>query len=847
MNRQGFFIAWLFFSLALAPLAMAKPDQAGHLIAGSGRVAARSESGAERALRRRDPVYLGDTVLVGDNGFAQIRFIDGGLASLRPSSELRIRDYRFAGAEDGNERAVLDLVKGGLRTITGAIGRTNRENYKVETPVATIGIRGTHYALRWCASDACGTGYDDGLYGGVLGGAIGVVNAGGDVTFGVDRYFYVSDRDTAARALRAPPGNLFDAYAAAEVPPSAPTADAFIAPAAAGLPPQDAALAADLPERTAYPLDLELGELRTASGYHQDHQPGPDPGPNPGPDPGPGPDPDPPTPPDQGNAPDGAMAIVAGKVHDAAGQAAWYAAGAQQGLSGEAVWVGSVDGHANTLTAASFLHPSGCEPLCDFTMGESGLAEWNTVASDGAPVVTYGRWDWGWGFEGAAGVGEGYAQGHWAYSPDLTTQAGLNALKAAGLVAYYVPAGGTIPTDESGIQGYYLPDLPEMKVDFATSEILAFDVGVDFPEAGRVFYGSLAAPVAFAGAEEGFPLVVSCSGCSAANGSGDADVAFLGDGADYAMGGFALHTPDDETATGTFVLQQSDGGAGPVDPDVPDGPAVTPVAAGTSAIVSLLALPEDSTNVKSVVWQAEDGADGVELFLVDVDSHSGVLYGKRIDDEPRLWGDEGALMEAGALDAPNSPAVSWGAWASGHNVLADSSGVTQDVQGSWHYVMSPDLTTQADLDLLKSDLVLGYFDPLAGTTPTDKAGNPGMYMEYSPRMTVDFGTGQITEFFVGVDVAATGRSFEGQLPAPVSFSGAQTNHLNLEVFCNGCNSDVAGGRTALQFLGDRASHAAGAFYLFTLDDSVQGAYVLEHASSYPGHSAAASTMRRIRR
>ncbi|MBV5276984.1 FecR domain-containing protein, partial [bacterium] len=59
--------------------------------------------------------------------------------------DFRVDDYQYSGKTDGQEKGFFSLLKGGLRTITGLVGRSNRDNYKVTTSVATIGIRGTEY------------------------------------------------------------------------------------------------------------------------------------------------------------------------------------------------------------------------------------------------------------------------------------------------------------------------------------------------------------------------------------------------------------------------------------------------------------------------------------------------------------------------------------------------------------------------------------------------------------------------------------------------------------------------------------------------------------------------------
>jgi hypothetical protein len=98
--------------------------------------------GREQPLLRGAELDNGDTVRTGD-GRAQLRFTDGAYVSLQPQSEFAIRDYRFDGKTDGTERGFFGLLKGAMRTVTGLVGRVNRDQYQVTTPTATIGIRGT--------------------------------------------------------------------------------------------------------------------------------------------------------------------------------------------------------------------------------------------------------------------------------------------------------------------------------------------------------------------------------------------------------------------------------------------------------------------------------------------------------------------------------------------------------------------------------------------------------------------------------------------------------------------------------------------------------------------------------
>lgn len=133
-------------SLLLALISAAFAGQAG---AAAGRVEFALGSatvvgadGRSRTVSRGTELDTGDTVRTND-GRVQVRMTDGAFVSLQPNTEFGIKDYKFSGKADGTESAFYSLLKGAMRTVTGAIGRVNRNRYQVATPTATVGIRGT--------------------------------------------------------------------------------------------------------------------------------------------------------------------------------------------------------------------------------------------------------------------------------------------------------------------------------------------------------------------------------------------------------------------------------------------------------------------------------------------------------------------------------------------------------------------------------------------------------------------------------------------------------------------------------------------------------------------------------
>ena len=110
-------------------------------------------SGTSRELTQGDTVAVQDTVRTGDKSFAVLQFVDGAKVTVKPNSTLVIEEYVFSG--DDNDAARLSLVTGGLRVITGAMAKAHPENYKVKTPVALMGVRGTEFSIVLCDEGVC--------------------------------------------------------------------------------------------------------------------------------------------------------------------------------------------------------------------------------------------------------------------------------------------------------------------------------------------------------------------------------------------------------------------------------------------------------------------------------------------------------------------------------------------------------------------------------------------------------------------------------------------------------------------------------------------------------------------
>ena len=142
-----------------------------------------------RKLEVGSPIYQADRVQSYENSFAVLVFRDGGRITVEPETQLLIKNYQYS-QNDKQDQAVYKLVSGGLRVLTGSIGQNNKEAYKLDTTIATIGIRGTGFDLS-CQGGCSGqptttevanqvlNGKGSGLYSYVWDGAISQKNDAG--------------------------------------------------------------------------------------------------------------------------------------------------------------------------------------------------------------------------------------------------------------------------------------------------------------------------------------------------------------------------------------------------------------------------------------------------------------------------------------------------------------------------------------------------------------------------------------------------------------------------------------------------------------------------------------------
>lgn len=141
------FAGWLAHAAAHAADLPAPTEIVGTVttVIGEGRIL--SGAGQQQAALRGASVRAGDRIETSVGGHVHIRFVDGGLVSVRPLSRLLIEAYH-----NNNNRDLaaikFRLEEGVMRSITGEWGEAHRDRFRLNTPVAAIGIKGTDFVVK---------------------------------------------------------------------------------------------------------------------------------------------------------------------------------------------------------------------------------------------------------------------------------------------------------------------------------------------------------------------------------------------------------------------------------------------------------------------------------------------------------------------------------------------------------------------------------------------------------------------------------------------------------------------------------------------------------------------------
>jgi len=137
LKQAAFILLALFNTAVLA-------QGAGSVTHLSGTLSVQRADGSVRILSQKSGVNPGDVLTTQRDSYAQINFTDGSSMTMRPNTQVKVEQYSFVQDRPQEDSSFMRLLKGGLRTVTGLVGkRGNMDAYKIGTNTATIGIRGS--------------------------------------------------------------------------------------------------------------------------------------------------------------------------------------------------------------------------------------------------------------------------------------------------------------------------------------------------------------------------------------------------------------------------------------------------------------------------------------------------------------------------------------------------------------------------------------------------------------------------------------------------------------------------------------------------------------------------------
>lgn len=121
--------------------------EVGHVMFTSGEAYIQHADGQRIVAEVGQIVQDGDRIVTDVDGYVHLKMIDNAFYSLRPASRLLIETYRYDPENAQNNQVKTVLETGKVRAITGEAGERNKAGYRLNTPVAAIGVRGTDYIV----------------------------------------------------------------------------------------------------------------------------------------------------------------------------------------------------------------------------------------------------------------------------------------------------------------------------------------------------------------------------------------------------------------------------------------------------------------------------------------------------------------------------------------------------------------------------------------------------------------------------------------------------------------------------------------------------------------------------
>lgn len=174
-----------FAAVAVSGPTFAQKAQ-GYVLEVSGTVTGQVGTGQPVRVDKGQTLVNNPTITTGPRSYAVLKFEDGTSVLLKENSSFHIQHYTYNPKATENSNVVFNLVRGGLRMVTGLVTSRNRDALKVATPLATMGIRGTDFMAVLVNP----------LFVQVVNGVVSLTNSAGTVLFSAGQAGIVSSSAT---------------------------------------------------------------------------------------------------------------------------------------------------------------------------------------------------------------------------------------------------------------------------------------------------------------------------------------------------------------------------------------------------------------------------------------------------------------------------------------------------------------------------------------------------------------------------------------------------------------------------------------------------------------------------
>jgi hypothetical protein len=192
--KFGHRLIGLSIALAFAASASGAIASSGTITQLSGTLSVQKADGSVRILSQRSQIESGDTINTQSDSFAQIKFTDGAQLTLKPNTAVKIDNFKFTEDKQQEDSFLYSLVKGGLRAVTGIVGKRSKDKYQLGTATATIGIRGTTFSADDCVNNRTGdcARLDPAVFVGVADGEVLVKSPQGELGLNAGQFGLIS-------------------------------------------------------------------------------------------------------------------------------------------------------------------------------------------------------------------------------------------------------------------------------------------------------------------------------------------------------------------------------------------------------------------------------------------------------------------------------------------------------------------------------------------------------------------------------------------------------------------------------------------------------------------------------